>query len=169
MNGYLRRKVVYYNGMLNGKPAYIDWYKNGQPKEAGYYHNDILDTTIYYEKDNFKAMFGILPGEKDSSISRRLLVDTIRPFLIGLSPQKKPGSQREYFSSIDTVFIDEYQIISIIINAGEKRLISKSDIFTEEIKTWLSKPETEWFTMSIWLRNKDGLLWNLPARKLYLN
>ncbi|MFC2101311.1 toxin-antitoxin system YwqK family antitoxin [Bacteroidota bacterium] len=171
MNGYMKKKIVYNNGMLNGKPAFVDWYTNGQPKEAGYYHNDILDTTIYYEKDSYNILFGIIPKESDSIISRDLFTrpDTIRPCLIGLIPQKKPGSQREYFSSIDTILVTEYEIISIIIKANDTTLISKSDIFTNEMKTWLSDSKTEWFKMIIWLRNKDGILWNLPGRKIYLS
>ena len=170
-NGYIKRKAEYNMGMLNGKPAYVDWYTNGQPREAGYYHNDILDTVIDYEKDVYSIMYGILPGERDSSISRTLFssTDTLQPIILGLAPQKKPGSSREYFNSVDTIYITDYEIISIFVKLDEEKLISKSNIFTNEMKSALSDPEVNEFKMTIWLRNKDGIIWNLPGKKIYIN
>ena len=170
MGGYLKRKESYKNGMLDGKPAITEWYSSGQPKEAAYYHNNVLDTVIYYEEDSYHLLLGIIPGEADSAIKRNELTvfDTIRPLLIGLVREKKPGSERAYFDIYDTVWINDFEINSIIIKSGETTLISKSEIISDEMKDFFSEASTGIFIMTIWLSNKDGILWNLPARKIYI-
>ncbi len=166
-NGYLKLKEKYKNGILDGQPSITAWYISGQLKELGYYTMGKEDTAIYFDKEEYDILIGLLPFEKDSIFQKHVLqsMDTVNIQLTALTEVMHPNKT---FSHYDSLLLDSPEVISVIIASADTSLTSKVSYINEGTKSFLLNSGIDWFYLNVWLRSKENIYWNLPRRKVYL-